>query len=148
MNTISINSLRRSIKTPKLFDNVKTIFNKTAIYAVATASKDGLPNVVPIHFVKIYNEDDTILLVDNFMDKTLKNIEENPLIAISVWDTDKKQAFQLKGGASIIKSGKPFDDALDWVQKAMPNIKPRSAILLKVTNVYNCQPGPDLGKEL
>ena len=148
MNTISINSLRRLIKTPKLIDNVKTVFNKTAIYAVATATKNGLPNVVPIHFVKIYNEDDTILLVDNFMDKTLSNIEENPLIAISVWDMDKKQAFQLKGAASIIKSGKPFEDALDWVQKAMPNIKPKSAILLKVTNVYNCQPGPDLGKEL
>ena len=136
------------IKTPKIIENVKNVFNKTAIYAVATASKEGLPNVVQIHFVKIYNEDDTILLVDNFMDKTLKNIEENPYIAISVWDMDKKQAFQLKGVASIMTSGKPFDDALDWVQKAMPQLKPKSAILLKVTHVYNCQPGPELGKEL
>lgn len=133
---------------PKLADNVKEVFNKTAIYSVATASKDGLPNVVPIHFVKLYDEEDTILLVDNFMNKTLKNLEENPLIAISVWDMDKKQAYQIKGEANIVRSGKPFDDALAWVQKAMPQLKPKSAILLKVTNIYNCQPGPDLGKEL
>lgn len=133
---------------PKIVDNVKEVFNKTAIYSVATASKDGLPNVVPIHFVKLYDEEDTILLVDNFMNKTLKNLEENPRIAISVWDMDKKQAYQIKGEANIVRSGKPFDDALAWVKKAMPQLKPKSAILLKVTNVYNCQPGPDLGKEL
>ncbi|SFR02988.1 pyridoxamine 5'-phosphate oxidase family protein [Desulfoscipio geothermicus] len=134
---------------PKLAGDVKETFSKTAIYAVATASKDGVPNVVPIHFVKIYDEsNDIILLVDNFMNKTLKNLEDNSRIAISVWDLDKKLAFQIKGEATIVKSGKPFDDASDWVKKTMPDLKPKSAILLKVTNVYNCQPGPDLGKEL
>ena len=133
---------------PKLTDNVKEIFNKTGIYSVATASKDGLPNVVPIHFVKLYDGEDTILLVDNFMNKTIKNLEENPRIAISVWDQNQKAAYQLKGEATIVKSGKPFDDAVAWVQKVMPALNTKSAILLKVTNVYNCQPGPDLGKEL
>lgn len=132
---------------PKLADNVKEVFNKTAIYAVATASKNGLPNVVPIHFVKLY-EEDTILLVDNFMNKTASNLSENPWIAISVWDNNQKQAFQIKGEASIITSGKVFDDAVSWVQKTMPQLQPKSAILLKVTNVFNCQPGPDIGKEL
>jgi predicted pyridoxine 5'-phosphate oxidase superfamily flavin-nucleotide-binding protein len=133
---------------PKLVDNVKDIFNMTAIYSVATASKDGLPNVVPIHFVKIYDGEDTILLVDNFMDKTLKNLKENPRIAISVWDQNKKAAYQLKGEATIVNSGKPFDDAVAWVQKTMPALNPKSAILFRVTTVFNCQPGPDLGKEL
>ncbi|MCF8012057.1 MAG: pyridoxamine 5'-phosphate oxidase family protein [Clostridiales bacterium] len=134
---------------PKLVDSVKEVFNKNGIYAVATASASGLPNVVPIHFAKIYEEEeDTILLADNFMDKSYKNIEENPWIAISVWDTGKKLAYQIKGQASIVKSGKAFDDALAWVQKVKPDLKPKSAVLLKVTNVYNCQPGPDLGKEL
>ncbi|SFG26277.1 hypothetical protein SAMN05660649_01189 [Desulfotomaculum arcticum] len=132
----------------KLIDNVKEVFNKTAIYAVATASKNGLPNVVPIHYVKLYDEEDTILLVDNFMNKTTKNLNENPWIAISVWDYDRKQAFQIKGEANIITSGKVFDDAVSWVQKTMPQLQPKSAILLKVTNVFNCQPGPDIGKEL
>lgn len=133
---------------PKIVDTVREIFNKTAIYSVATASKNGMPNVVPIHFVKLYDDEDTILLVDNFMNKTLQNLEENPRIAISVWDLGKKEAYQIKGEATIIKSGKPFDDAKAWVQKTMPELNPKSAILLKVTNVYNCQPGPDLGKEI
>ncbi len=132
---------------PKLNGAVKDVFVKTAIYPVATASKDGIPNVVPIHFVKIYDED-TILLVDNFMAKSLKNLQENPQLSISVWDMDKKQAYQIKGQATIVTSGKPFDEAVAWVKKGKPNLNPNSAILMKVTNIYNCQPGPDLGKEL
>jgi len=133
---------------PKLTDSVKKVFNKTAIYAIATASKEGLPNVVPIHFVKIYDEEDTILLADNFMNKTIKNLEENPWIAVSVWDMENKLAYQIKGKAKIITDGKIFDGAVSWVQKTKPQLKPKSAILLHITNVFNCQPGPDLGKEL
>ncbi|WP_449240652.1 pyridoxamine 5'-phosphate oxidase family protein [Desulfoscipio gibsoniae] len=132
---------------PKLAGDVKDLFIKTAIYPVATASKDGIPNVVPIHFVKVYDED-TILLVDNFMDKSLKNLRENPQLSICVWDMDKKQAYQIKGKATIVSSGKPFDEAVDWVKKGAPHLAPKSAILMQVTSIYNCQPGPDLGKEL
>ncbi|WP_347488825.1 pyridoxamine 5'-phosphate oxidase family protein [Desulfoscipio sp. XC116] len=132
---------------PKLAGDVKDLFIKTAIYPVATASKDGIPNVVPIHFVKVYDED-TILLVDNFMDKSLKNLRENPQLSICVWDMDKKQAYQIKGKATIVSSGKPFDEAVNWVKKGAPQLAPKSAILMQVTSIYNCQPGPDLGKEL
>lgn len=133
---------------PKLNANISEIFSKTAIFSVATASKDGLPNVVPMSFVKIHDTEDTILIADNLMNKGLKNIEENPWIALSVWDTTLNQAYQIKGSAKIIRSGREFDDATAWVEKAFPGLKPKSAILLKVTNIYNCQPGPDLGKEL
>ncbi len=132
---------------PKLTGTVKDVFTKTAIYPVATASKDGVPNVVPIHFVKIYDED-TILLVDNFMNKSLKNLQENPQIAISVWDMNTNQAYQIKGQATIVTSGKPFDEAIAWVKKGMPDVNPKSAILMQVTHIYNTQPGSDLGKEL
>jgi len=131
----------------KLIGAVKDVFSKTAIYPVATASKDGIPNVVPIHFVKVYDED-TILLVDNFMDKSLKNLQENPQISICVWDMDKKQAYQIKGQATIVTSGKPFDEAVVWVKKGKPELTPKSAILMQVTNIYNCQPGSNLGKKL
>ncbi len=132
---------------PKLNGAVKDVFEKTAIYPVATASKDGIPNVVPIHYVKIYDED-TILLVDNFMNKSLKNIQENPQIAISVWDMNAKQAYQIKGQATIVTSGKPFEEAMAWVKIGMPDVNPKSAILMQVTHIYNTQPGPDIGKEL
>ncbi|WP_066639495.1 pyridoxamine 5'-phosphate oxidase family protein [Desulfolucanica intricata] len=129
----------------KLNDTLKEMISQTKVFPVATASKEGMPNVVPISFVKVY-DDDTVLVVDNFMNKTFKNLEENPQLSISVWNTDK--AFQIKGQATIIKSGKPFDDAVSWVKEVMPQLNPKSAILVKITNIYNCQPGPDLGKEL
>ena len=132
----------------KFSDNVKEIFGNTAIYTVATASKDGLPNVVPMTNVKIYDEEDSILIANNLMNKTLKNIGENPWIAISVWDLNKGEAYQIKGKANIVTYGKPYEDAVALVQLSYPDLKPKSAILLKITNIYNCFPGPDLGKEL
>ena len=35
-----------------------------------------------------------------------------------------------------------------WVKGVMPDKNPKSAILLKVTDIYIGQPGPDLGKKL
>lgn len=132
----------------KFNDNVKEIFSNAGIYTVATASKDGLPNVVPMTNVKVYDEEDSILIANNLMNKTLKNLEENPWIAVSVWDLNKGEAYQIKGMASIVTSGKPYEDAVALVQASYPDLKPKSAILLKITNIYNCFPGPDLGKEL
>ena len=44
---------------------------------LATASPDGTPNVVPIGFARPIDED-TILIADNYMNKTRKNLEQNP----------------------------------------------------------------------
>lgn len=131
----------------KLNDEIKNIISQTKIFPVATASKKGEPNVVPIAFVKCYGED-SLLLADNFMEKSLANLEENPRMTISVWDLEKNQAYQIKGDVSIIKAGEVFENTVNWVKGVMPVLSPKSAILMKVTHVYICQPGPDLGKEL
>lgn len=131
----------------KLTENVKKVISATKIFPVATASKDGVPNVVPFAFIKVLDED-TILLADNFMNKSLQNLEENPHLAICVWDTESSQSYQIKGEVSIIKSGQIFEETVTWVKQAMPELSPKSALLMKVTNVYICQPGPDLGKEI
>jgi len=131
----------------KLNEEVKKVMAQTKIFPVATASKDGLPNVVPFAFVKCYN-DDTILLADNFMNKSLKNLQENPWIAICVWDSQNKQSYQIKGEAEIITAGSVLEETAAWVKGVIPQLSPKSAILMKVKNVYICQPGPDLGKEL
>ena len=67
----------------KLNEEMKTAFSKVKTFPVATASKEGVPNVVPIGFCLLV-DDETIWIADNFMVKSLANLEENPNVAIYV----------------------------------------------------------------
>ena len=66
-----------------LTEEMKEVFAKNKPYAIATASKKGIPNVVPMSTVQIV-ADDTIWIGDNYMVKTLANVKENPLMALYV----------------------------------------------------------------
>jgi predicted pyridoxine 5'-phosphate oxidase superfamily flavin-nucleotide-binding protein len=119
---------------------------KDNLVFLATATEDGVPNVVPIGFARPIDEE-TILLVDNFMKKTRKNLENNPKASIVPRDASKCP-YQFKGTVEIFKSGKYFDDAVDWATSVMSKLSPKAAILLKVEEIYSVQPGPDAGKRV
>ena len=61
----------------KLTAEMKEAFSKMKIFPVATASKDGTPNVIPLGIVELI-DDETIWITDNFMNKTLSNLRVNP----------------------------------------------------------------------
>ena len=63
--------------TPKM----KELFAGIKLFPVATASKKGVPQVIPVAFVSLVR-DDTIWLADNFMNKTVSNVRENPFITL------------------------------------------------------------------
>jgi predicted pyridoxine 5'-phosphate oxidase superfamily flavin-nucleotide-binding protein len=113
---------------------------------LATASPDGVPNVVPIGFARPIDED-TILIADNYMNKTRKNLEQNPQISLVTKDATKCP-FQFKGKIEIFETGKYFDTVTEWGQNAMTKLTPKAAILMKVEEIYSIQPGPDAGKKI
>ena len=87
------------------------------------------------------------MIVDNFMNKTRKNLEYNPKAAIVVRDASKAP-YQFKGTVEIVESGKYFDQAVDWATSVMSQLAPKAAILLKVEEIYSVQPGPEAGKKV
>jgi uncharacterized protein len=111
---------------------------------LATASSEGIPNVVPIGFARPI-DNGSILIADNYMNKTRKNIEENPNVAIVTKDA-QKNPYQFKGTAEIFDSGKIFDEVVEWAQNVMTKLNPKAAIVVKVTEIYSVQPGPEAGK--
>jgi hypothetical protein len=131
----------------KLTAEMKEAFSKMKIFPVATASKDGTPNVVPIGVVELIN-DDTIWITDNFMNKSLSNLRTNPKIALYVWGPDIKGCFQIKGVASIRSSGKEYDEMREKINRKNPALPARSLIIVKITEVFECQPGPKAGTKL
>ena len=133
----------------KLTQDMKDIMEKSRGYAVATCTRDGIPNVVPIHFLKIL-ADDEIMLADIFMKKSFENIQQNPIVAISAWDWDVKprKGYQFKGTTRIETSGKIFDMAVEMVHAEKPDIMPKSAIIVKITDIFVTSPGPNAGKNI
>ena len=129
-----------------LTEEMKDAIEKDNVVFFATATPDGVPNVVPIGFARPI-DDNTILIVDNYLNKTRKNLEDNPKASLVVRDASKAP-YQFKGTAQIVESGKYFDDAVDWATSVMSQLAPKAAVLLKVEEIYSVQPGPDAGKKV
>ena len=133
----------------KMNSRVKEIFEKQQIAPLATATKDGVPNVVPVNAKKIL-DDETILISDQFFGKTLKNIQDNPQVAITIWDN--LEGYQIKGSVTIETSGTRFEETAQWIEgigKALNlPLKSKGAVIMNITEIYNVSPGPDAGKLL
>jgi predicted pyridoxine 5'-phosphate oxidase superfamily flavin-nucleotide-binding protein len=130
------------VLTTEMIDAIE----KNNIVFLATANKDDTPNLVPIGLARPLNNE-TILLVANFMDKTYKNLKENPKATVVVADVTKCP-YQFKGKVEIHESGKYFDDAVEWAKSVMSQLNPKGAVLLKVDEIFSVQPGPDAGKKI
>jgi len=129
----------------KLTDEIKESLTGTKVFFLATSSKDSRPNVVPIGAFKLL-DDETALISDQFFSKTRKNLKENPQVAVSWWGS--KGGFQIKGSVTIHTSGAIFEQDVAWVKTIRADLTPRSAVVMKITDVYQVKPGADAGKKI
>jgi len=129
----------------KLTDEIKESLTGTKIVFLATSSKGSMPNAVPIGAFKLL-DDETLLISDQFFHKTLQNLKENPQAAISWWG--EKGGFQLKGSTTLHTNDEIFRQDVAWMKELRPNLTPKSAVILKITDVFNLKPGADAGKKI
>lgn len=130
-----------------LTEEMKTALATMKAFPVATASADGWPNVVPIGFVELV-DDETIWIADNFMKKTLANIRENPKMSVYVWGPETKGCFQIKGEVELKTEGPEFAKMQETVRAKMAQAPAKGLIVMKIREVYTCSPGPDAGDRL
>jgi predicted pyridoxine 5'-phosphate oxidase superfamily flavin-nucleotide-binding protein len=128
-----------------LSSEVKESLEGTKIVFFATASKKGIPNTVPVGAFKLL-DDATLLISDQFFNKTLANMQENPNAAVTWWGD--KGGFQVKGTVTIHTDDKVFEDDVAWMKELRPQLKPKSAVVLKVMDVFSIKPGADAGKKI
>ena len=124
---------------------MKEIIENTRTFAVATATKEGEPNVAAIACIKVL-PDDELLIMDNYMLKTRHNIESNPRVAVAAWAGGK--GYQFKGIARIETSGKVFEEGVAWVKTRASHLNSKAAVILKVDEIYIGTGGPDAGKKI
>ncbi len=129
----------------KLTEEIKESMKGVKTIFMATCSRAGVPNVIPMATFKLL-DDETMLLGDNFMQKTLTNMKENPRIAIAYWG--EKGGFQIKGTVTLHTDDQVFKDTVAWVKSMRPTMNPKTGIVLKITDVYIVKAGPDAGKKI
>lgn len=129
----------------KVTEEIKESLKTTKIAYLATATKDGGPNVVPIAAVK-FLDDETLLISDQYFGKTLNNLKENPKIALTWWGD--KDGFQIKADITIHTDDDIFREDVQWVKSIKDTLNPKSAIVAKITAVYAVKSGTDAGKQI
>ncbi len=128
----------------KLSPEIMAEMKKQGIFALATATKDGIPNVVPVGFLFV-GEDGMVWVIDNYFKKTLKNIQENPVVSFYVWNPEAKESYQVKGKACIVSSGEDYEKAVALAHAKKETYPAKNLIKIDVTEVYYTTPGAHAG---
>ncbi|MGR9106712.1 MAG: pyridoxamine 5'-phosphate oxidase family protein [Gammaproteobacteria bacterium] len=117
------------------------------LFPFATASPDGVPNVVPIKFLFVQN-DEVLWLVDNFFNKTLENIRQNPHASLYVYRPERNLCVQIKGEIELKSSGTDFEEMRRRVHSTRPELPAKTLVVMRITDLFQCMPGPDAGAKL
>jgi len=122
------------MKIPK---QIQDVINNQELHILSTSSKEGIPNIIYLKFLKVYN-DEQILIADNKFFKTEKNLLENPKISFVVLDKLNKKAYQIKGTVEIHKNDEIFNHTVKWVKdkRSSSTTYPKSGIILNVKEIY------------
>ncbi|MGM0453980.1 MAG: pyridoxamine 5'-phosphate oxidase family protein [Thermodesulfobacteriota bacterium] len=133
----------------EMTNRMKELFQNVPTAVLATATSDGAPNAVPVGAKKII-DDETVLISDQFFNKTLANMKSNPKVAVSFWEGH--EGYQFKGTATIETSGQRYEETAKWIEelgnKAGHPLKSKGAVIIRIDEIYALAPGPGAGKKL
>lgn len=121
---------------------------KASMWDLATCS-NGEPNVVPVAF-KDVTEDGKLVVGDVFLETTLKNIKANDgKIAISAYDAQNLEGYQIKGRAEYVTEGKIVDMFKAMVEKMFNGAATaKGALIITPEKVIVTTPGANNKKVL
>lgn len=121
---------------------------KAGIWDLATCA-NGEPNVVPVAF-KDVTEDGKLVVGDVFLETTLKNLEANGgKIAISVYDVQNLEGYQIKGTARHVTQGEVVDTFKTLVENMFQGAATaKGALIITPEQVIVTSPGPENKKVL
>ncbi len=112
-------------KTKKLIENNALAF--------ATVNENGKPHCIAVGDVK-FAAKDLILIGDNYMSKTVKNIKKNKNVALVVWSRNWEKhcvGYELMGKASYFTSGK-WHEKVKKIHRGFPA---KGAILVRISKI-------------
>ena len=127
--------------------DIQEVMNEDRAFVFATASKSAIPNINVIG-IKQIEDDETVLLADNYFDKTLANLKVNSEAAMLTKNAEKKLWYQLKGTCQYINEGPRYEKFKEWVKSKRETFPAKGMVIFKVKQIYNTSAGPDAGKPI
>ena len=97
-----------------------------------TVDKSGELNSIYVTCVSKY-DDETILIADNYFDKTRRNIIAGSKASV-LFITKEDKAFQVKGTIEYSKEGAIFEDMKKWNPEKHPG---HAVAAVKVESIYS-----------
>ena len=117
----------------KITENLKKEWeNREKAIVLTTVSSAGVPNSIYATCNALYN-DDTILVANNYFDKTLKNIENGGVVTVLFITTEGK-SYQIKGTAKHKTSGAEFDNMKSWNPEKLPGV---GVAIIDIEEIYS-----------
>lgn len=119
-------------------------------YAAAFSTCAGdVPNVVPVSMKQVI-DDETVMVSDQYMNKTLANLKANPHAALSVWD--EEGGFQVKGTVTYENEGERYEAVAAQVHAILSSMgydfTSKGVAYLHVEAVYSVTPGEGAGAQI
>jgi predicted pyridoxine 5'-phosphate oxidase superfamily flavin-nucleotide-binding protein len=115
---------------------------------VATAAKDGTPNVSIKGSLRLIDDEHLVFADINSL-KTRKNLLENPKVAVMVYDGDAKKAFIFKGTAELFDKDPLYDRISQGMKERMPQLPPpKYVVKVTVEEIWDQSGGPTGGRKL
>ena len=102
---------------------------------IATASKDGTPNVGPKGSMHVV-DDETLAYSESAGEKTFRNLQENSKVAVMVVDREKADGYQVKGTAELLTSG-GFFEKVARRQEERKRPRPKYVVKIKIEEIYS-----------
>jgi predicted pyridoxine 5'-phosphate oxidase superfamily flavin-nucleotide-binding protein len=128
---------------------MKELFNSVRTVVLSTSTVDGTPNAVPVGAKKII-DNETLLISDQFFNKTLANMKANPRVSVTYWEGH--EGYQLKGTVTIETSGQRYEETAQWISELSAKmgfpLKSKGAVIMRIEKIYGVSPGPGAGKQL
>ena len=133
----------------KMTQDCMDAINNVYAAAVATVSSDGVPNVVFCSMKQAY-DDETVMISDQYMRKTLANIKAGSKMAISVWD--ETRGYQVKGSVTYECEGERYEAIAAQVHQILRSMGydyySKGVCWLHVEEIYSITPGEEAGKRI
>jgi predicted pyridoxine 5'-phosphate oxidase superfamily flavin-nucleotide-binding protein len=92
----------------KLSEEIKETIGEIRPGIIATASKDGKPNVSAKGSFRVL-DDDHVVFADISSPRTIANLRENPLVSVLVMHPKTMKGCRIWGKAEILDSGELMD---------------------------------------
>ena len=132
----------------KMPQECQDMINNAYAAAFSTCA-EGVPNVVPVSMKQVV-DDETVMVSDQYMNKTLANIRANPYVALSAWD--EQGGFQVKGSVVYEDEGPRYEQVAAQVRQILSSMgydfTSKGVCFIHVEEVYSVTPGAGAGQRI